>query len=909
MIREKINEIFENTQFLNSQNAVFIAQIYQNYLSNKSSVDPDWVEFFDNLSDIERKSFEADFFGPSWKKRDISVIEKGSKNEVPMSKSSVQGFDVENIILKYGHLEADINPVFGKRQKSSEIEKIISPQNSDLIASLREIYCKSVGLELSHILNKEERDWLQNEYKKTIKSSFSTAEKVEIAKDLYKAQNFEEFLHKKYPGMKRFSLQGGESALASINEIVRSAMGFDYSNVIIGMSHRGRLNVLAHTAKKPFEMIFSEFSKTLKPDESLGEVSWDVKYHAGYKSSWEQGGKKIDVQVAYNPSHLEAVNPVVMGMVYAENKVGRKSLPILLHGDAAFIGQGVVAECFSISGVKNYNAGGVIHIVVNNQVGFTAESAEVRTSRYCTDIAKITECPVFHINGDDADACVKIAQIAIKYREKFKKDIVFDIVCSRKYGHNEGDEPLYTNPIMYNILKTKKTVFEIYKEKNSDINWEEFTKFEAEYLAVLDSAYEKGKEGWKLKRDRSNESKFSDKFSFEVVKTGLKSQKEVHDLISKVHEIPQNFIVNPRLEKQIKDKVATAIDGDIFDWSCGEILAFSSLVRDGHSVRLTGQDSERGTFSHRHSILSDAQNGKKYNIVSPFFSEKANYEVCNSPLSEFAVLGFEHGYSLVNQDHLTIWEAQFGDFSNGASTIFDQFISSCEKKWLQLSNLVMLLPHGFEGQGPEHSSARLEGYLQACAQDNLIVANCTTPANLFHILRRQIFAKYRKPLVIMSPKSLLRHEKVISKAIDFTDKAGFLSIIDEVRNIDKKAVKKLVITSGKLYYDLLERLEIEKIKDVAVIRIEQYYPFDSSLFEVKISQYKSIKSIVWSQEEPKNMGAWSFIRDFIEESCIKVGIKHRLECVSRSASASPATGFEKVHRAEQEAVITKTLLG
>lgn len=910
MRSEKVNEFFEGTQFLNPQNAIFIAQIYSKYLKSKDSVAREWCDFFDAISDGDRRSFEVDFFGPKWQKRDVSVVdiinEKVNGSE---EKAITVENDPETIFIKYGHLEANLDPIFGHKSGSSEKLNEVLQSQSSLIAELKTLYCGTIGAEFDHILNEDELFWLKSEYRNTIYSSFTKEQKASIAKDLFKAQSFEEFLHKKFTGMKRFSIQGGESSLVMLENCVKTAAILDYNEVLIGMAHRGRLNILANIAKKPIDMIFAEFAKNTTLDDSVADASWDVKYHAGYRSERDFDGKKINVQVAYNPSHLEAVNPVVMGMAYAKMKQGLKALPILIHGDAAFAGQGVVSECLNMSGIENYNSGGVLHLVVNNQIGFTAEPYQSRGSRYCTDIAKMAECPIFHVNGNDPEACVKLIELGLKYREVFKKDFVIDVICSRKYGHNEGDEPLYTNPVLYNELKNKKTTLEHYLDIN-DFSSQGFEAFKTDYLVLLDSSYDIAKsKKLKIARDESNKSNYSDKFVFSNIATGLSNAKDAKEMIEKIYTMPNDFNPNSRLAKQIEQKVKEAADSDIFDWSCGEILAFASLMKDGHSVRLTGQDSERGTFSHRHSIISDSINGKKYSILSNFESDKTRYEVCNSPLSEYAVLGFEHGFSLVKQDDLTIWEAQFGDFANGANTVFDQFIGSCEKKWLQLSNLVMLLPHGFEGQGPEHSSARLERYLQACAQENIIVANITTPANFFHILRRQVFANYRKPLVVMSPKSLLRNPAAVSRAEDFEKSKYFMPIIDDTRNLDKNKVKNVVITSGKVYYELLEKAEKDGIIDTAIIRIEQYYPFDNWLLDAKLAQYKNIESIRWVQEEPKNMGAWSFIRDYLDESASKITKVGKVEYVGRSASASPATGFEYVHKKEQEEVINKAFGG
>lgn len=914
--------MLNKTQFLSAANAVFIAQVYEKFLSNPASVSKEWADFFTSLSDGDRQSFEADFFGPSWKKRDLSVINsevvaasapKADKYPQKQELTQAGGISKEiirNLYIKYGHISAKLDPIWNKTEpKHPELTQGCAQYSGNDIAAFENLYCSTIGVEFDHISNPQEKSWLIEKFESAAGKLLSKEEQKRILQDVMHAELFEQFIHKKFPGMKRFSIEGGEAAMAAINTIISNAAGNKVSDVIIGMAHRGRLGMLTQVAGKPYNVLFSEFHKTIKPSANIGEISSDVKYHAGYKSSRNVDGNNINVQIAFNPSHLEAVNPVVMGVSYAISKMQNQSaMPILIHGDAAMIGQGVVAECFNMSNLAGYNTNGVVHIVVNNQIGFTAESCDSRSSRYATDIAKILECPIIHVNGEDVESVVKISELLGEYRNTFKKDVVLDIVCYRKYGHNEGDEPFYTNPAMYNALKAKISTPSIYAEKlvkNSVISTEELNKLKESYINILDAAYDLALEkGAILDRELGKEF---DGLDYKVdtiagVKTGI-NQEAVMNLVEKFCKIPADFTANPRLAKQIEGRWEVIQREKKLDWAAAEMLAFASLLQDGSSVRLSGQDAERGTFSHRHSVLSDSVTGRKYNILSGIESKNAQYIVHNSPLSEYAVLGFEYGISLVQPKDLVIWEAQFGDFANGASTVFHQFISSAEKKWLLMSGLVMLLPHGFEGQGPEHSSARLEGYLQSCAQDNIIVANCTTPANLFHILRRQVKAKYRKPLIIMSPKSLLRHKLVVSDLNDFSENSGFKPIISDDLE-DCKAIRKVVVTSGKLYYDLLEYRTENKINDVAIVRIEQYYPFASEIFEVELLKYSNAKSVIFAQEEPKNMGSWSFIRDYIEESMEKVGIKSKLEYIGRSASASPATGFEKVHKKEQESVIT-----
>jgi len=907
-----MNDTFNKTQFLYSTNATFIADLYKQYLQNPSSIANEWREIFNSFSNEEKIDFETDFFGPSWQKRNLNVISQEAKIENQSILSKVihtkNTDSLREKFIQYGHISANINPIIKNiNPLHEEILNNLPHTPSTEEEKLKNLYCHSVGVEFAHISDKIEKEWLISRYESIILSDIDIDERKDTLVKIIQAENFEQFIHKKFPGMKRFSIEGGEASLAIANIAILESAKYNITDIIIGMAHRGRLNMLANITKKPIEMMFSEFLKTIKVDENLEQISSDVKYHAGYKTTYSINNSEVNVEIAYNPSHLEAVNPVVLGSAYAKNKNGNCAMPLLIHGDAAMMGQGVVAECFNMSSLKHYNTNGTLHLVINNQIGFTAESFESRSSRYCTDIAKMIECPIFHINGDDIDSCIKITKLAIEYRIKFKKDVVLDIICSRKYGHNEGDEPFYTNPTIYNILKNKESSPVIYQKKliqDNLVNENFIDEVKFLYNQTLEEGYKKAENGYTLFKNLEKEfDNLSYKFSFDKLKTGI-NEDLILELLKKCYTMPEDFTPNSRLAKQIESRLEMTLQTKQLDWAAGEILAFSSLIHEGNSVRITGQDSERGTFSHRHSVLTDLDNGRKYNILSPLKSNKAEYEVCNSPLSEYAVLGFEYGYSLINPQHLTIWEAQFGDFSNGASTIFDQFISSAEQKWLLMSGLTLLLPHGFEGQGPEHSSARLERYLQSCAQNNIIVANCTTPANLFHILRRQIFAQFRKPLIIMSPKSLLRHKFAISNITEFTENSSFQTIIGESRNsvIDKK-VEKIIITSGKIYYELLEKSENDKTENVAIIRIEQYYPFDSKVLKDEILKYKNIKYIYWVQEEPQNMGAWFFIRDYLESAIEKLGIKIKLRYIGRPTSASPATGFEKVHQYEQKTII------
>ena len=701
--------------------------------------------------------------------------------------------------------------------------------------------------------------------------------------------------------------------MSSVEKIIDVAAKTGVKKIVIGMAHRGRLNTLTGIMGKPYHQMISEFKGTPGMPEGITK-SGDVKYHMGYASTREIAGNKIDLSLAFNPSHLEAVNVVAAGRIRAKQALygdatGESAMALLIHGDAAFAGQGSVAESLMMNGVTGYNTGGVMHIIINNQIGFTANPTDSRCTKYASDLAKAIEAPILHVNGDDVEAVVKVSDIAMCYRQAFKKDVVIDVICYRKYGHNEGDEPLYTQPVMYTKLKDHPSLEKIYSQKliaENVISESGYQKLAADFEALLSAEFDKAadykpKEADWLKRDWSKIVNGDTS----VAKTAV-DQKNLKEYIEKTTQIPADFNANPKISRQLEARKQAVESGKDIDWGCGEALAFSSLLAEGIPVRITGQDSGRGTFSHRHSVLHDASTGKRYNIFSPF-AKTAKYEVYDSVLSEYGVLGFEYGYSLSMPNGLTIWEAQFGDFANGAQIIFDQFIASSEVKWLRKSGLVMLLPHGYEGQGPEHSSARLERCLQACADNNMRVCNITNPANFFHALRRQVIGKDRKPLVVMSPKSLLRHKLATATLNEFSD-LTFRPLIAETNKIaaDDK-VRKVVLCTGKVYYELLEAREASKINDIALIRLEQLYPFPKEELKVELQKYKNAE-IVWCQEEPRNMGAWKFVDDLIEESLVEVKHKTaRPKYVGRIACASPATGYGSYHAKEQKNLIDEAL--
>ncbi len=970
--------LVQNQQFF-STNIVFIEELYQKFLQNPASVDASWVEFFTQNQD-EIKAILSDYKGPSWATRtlkvvgsedfDISSVAKketpkaaAGKGEKPTAPTGGKDLNIRvaNLILAYqrfGHLAAHLDPLELKPIRyvaeidaanhgldAADLEKEVDLNGilglnkakiSQVIERLNRLYTNTVGAEFEYIQNVEQKKWLSRETELAQLNELSKAEKIKVLSEVIRTERFEQFLHKRFPGAKRFSVEGGDAAMASLEKVIDVAAKSGTRKIVIGMAHRGRLNTLTGVMGKPYHQLIAEFQGTPGMPEGVTR-SGDVKYHMGYASTREIAGNKIDLSLAFNPSHLEAVNPVVAGRIRAKqdlyNDFERKqAMALLIHGDAAFAGQGSVAESLMMNGVAGYDTGGVMHLIINNQIGFTANPTDSRSTTYASDLAKGIDAPIFHVNGDDVEAVVKVTDIVTRFRQTFKKDAVIDLICYRRYGHNEGDEPLYTQPIMYGKIKNHPSLEKIYSQKliaEGTLSEAEYNKmaanFDAHLAAEFDIAktYKPLEPDW-LKGDWSNiknGENFADNkkvANFESVKTAVDA-KILRELTAKTAIIPEGFNANPKIAKQLEARKDAVEAGTGIDWGCGEAMAFASLLNEGYPVRLSGQDSGRGTFSHRHSMLHDATNGKRHTIFANVGQErkfaasvaglsvKAKYEVIDSVLSEYAVLGFEYGYSLSAPYSLAIWEAQFGDFANGAQIIFDQFVASSEVKWLRKSGLVMLLPHGYEGQGPEHSSARLERYLQACADDNLRVCNLTTPANLFHALRRQIHSQDRKPLAIMSPKSLLRHKLAVSQLSDFSEGA-FKPIIGETASIvaaDK--VRKVVICTGKVYYDLFEAREAKKINDVALIRLEQLYPFSAQEMQTELAKYKNAE-IIWCQEEPKNMGAWQFVNELLEE--VLVNAKHktaRAKYVGRVACASPATGYGSYHAKEQKKLVDEAL--
>ncbi len=983
MTDQSPNDIFKASSFLQGHNAAYIEQLYARYANDPNAVDEAWQQFFRELGDTEIDA-KREAEGPSWARADwppqpndeltsaldgqwgdlgpavqakaaekiaTKAAETGAKvSDDEIKRAVLDSIRALMIIRAYrirGHLVADLDPL-GMRDQTPHPEldpKSYGFTEADMdrpifidnvlglqLASMREIlaivkrtYCGTFALQYMHISDPEEASWLKERiegYGKEI--GFTREGRKAILNKLVEAEGFEKFLHVKYTGTKRFGLDGGESLVPAMEQIIKRGGQLGLKEIIVGMPHRGRLSVLANVMGKPYKAIFNEFQGgSFKPEDVDG--SGDVKYHLGASSDREFDGNSVHLSLTANPSHLEAVNPVCLGKARAKqdqlNDVERTQvLTILLHGDAAFAGQGVVAECFGLSGLKGHRTGGTIHLIVNNQIGFTTAPHFSRSSPYPTDIALMVEAPIFHVNGDDPEAVVHAAKVATEFRQKFGKDVVIDIFCYRRFGHNEGDEPMFTNPMMYKRIKGHKTTLSLYTDRlvqDGLIPEGEIEDMKAGFQAHLNEEFEAGKSFKPNKADWldgrwSHLDKEGEQY--QRGKTAI-SKKTMSKIGAALTRVPEGFAIHRTVDRLLDAKRGMFETGKGFDWATAEALAFGSLLTEGYPVRLAGQDSTRGTFSQRHSAFVNQETEERFKPLNHIQEGQARYEVIDSMLSEYAVCGFEYGYSLAEPNALVLWEAQFGDFANGAQIMFDQFISSGERKWLRMSGLVMLLPHGFEGQGPEHSSARLERFLQMCAEDNWIVANCTTPANYFHILRRQLHRSYRKPLVLMTPKSLLRHKMAISSAEDFLTGSSFHRVLwddAEKGNSDTQLVaddkiKRVVMCSGKVYYDLLEERDARGIDDIYLLRIEQFYPFPAQAMVKELKRFKNA-DWVWCQEEPKNQGGWTFIEPNIEWVLTRIKAKHtRPIYAGRAASASPATGLASAHKAQQAALVDDAL--
>ena len=982
MTEQSPNDIFHASSFMQGHNAEYLEQLYARYAQDPNSVEESWRAFFASLGDAPADA-KAEAAGPSWARGDWplqpaddlthaltgewpaaavevkgaekKIREKAADAGIELTDAQVQRAVLDSIralmiIRAYrirGHLIADIDPL-GMRDQTPHPE--LDPRSygftdADMdrpifidnvlglqMASMRQImeivkrtYCGTFALQYMHISDPEQSSCLKERiegYGKEI--AFTREGRKAILNKLVEAEGFEKFLHVKYMGTKRFGLDGGEALIPAMEQIIKRGGALGVKEIVIGMPHRGRLSVLANVMGKPYRAIFNEFQGgSFKPEDVDG--SGDVKYHLGASSDRTFDDNTVHLSLTANPSHLEAVNPVVLGKVRAkQDQLGdterHQVLGILLHGDAAFAGQGVVAEGLGLSGLRGHRTGGTIHIVVNNQIGFTTAPHFSRSSPYPTDIALMVEAPIFHVNGDDPEAVVHAAKVATEFRQKFGKDVVIDIFCYRRFGHNEGDEPMFTNPMMYNRIKKHKTTLQLYTERlvqDGLIPEGEIEDMKAAFQARLNDEFEAGKEYKPNKADWldgrwSHLNREGEDYQRGETAIKPKTMKEIGKALMTA---PQNFVLHKTVARLLETKQEMFDTGQGFDWATAEALAFGSLLTEGYPVRLAGQDSTRGTFSQRHSGLIHQESEERYYPLNNIREGQARYEVIDSMLSEYAVLGFEYGYSLAEPNALVMWEAQFGDFANGAQIMFDQFISSGESKWLRMSGLVMLLPHGFEGQGPEHSSARLERFLQMCGQGNWIVANCTTPANYFHILRRQIHRSFRKPLVLMTPKSLLRHKKAVSRAEEFTTGSSFHRVLwDDAQygNSDLKLksddkIRRVVISSGKVYYDLLEERDARGLDDVYLLRLEQFYPFPAMSLMKELERFKTAE-IVWCQEEPKNQGAWTFVEPNLEWVLTRIGATHsRATYAGRAASASPATGLASQHKAQQTALINEAL--
>ncbi|NCW70919.1 MAG: 2-oxoglutarate dehydrogenase subunit E1 [Proteobacteria bacterium] len=952
MSSQENNIIFQKTSFLSGTNSSYIEKLYAKYVENPSSIPDSWRQFFDGLGDQKNNIIENQ--GPSWAPSNIKHISNGDldiyekylpKNlngnsikekiiEKNKTLSNDERLDVERstidsiraimMIRAYrirGHLIADLDPLqlqeknyhpelnpetygFKKEDRNRKIflDKVLGLEYAtvnEILEILLKTYCAKIGIEFMHMSDPEEKKWIQERIEgKGKEANFTFEGKKAILRKLVEAEGFENYCHTKFVGTKRFGLDGCESLIPALEQIIKVGGNLGVKEVKIGMPHRGRLNILANVIQKPFKKIFKEFSGDPGP-EAAG-VSGDVKYHLGASADRDFNGNNVHVSLTANPSHLEAVNPVVLGQTRAKqffhNDPERiKVIPILLHGDAAFAGQGIVAECFAMSGLKGHNTGGTIHIIVNNQIGFTTSPSFARSSPYPSEVAKMVQAPIFHVNGDDPESVVYCARIATEYRQKFKRDVVIDIICYRRFGHNEGDEPSFTQPIMYKKIRNHASTLTIYGNQlvqEGVLRNEEFQEEKDNFKKFLDGSDRRGVTGVDLDL--------------------------IHEAGEKICKLPDNLNFHSTIKRLFEAKKKMFETGKGFDWATAESLAFATLLLEGYPVRFVGQDSSRGTFSQRHASVLDQETGEKYYPLKNLSTKQAQFEIIDSFLSEFGVLGFEYGYSLSSPETLVLWEAQFGDFANGAQIIIDQFITSGEKKWTRASGLVMLLPHGYEGQGPEHSSARIERYLQSCAQENLQVVNCTTPANYFHLLRRQIHRTFRKPLIVFSPKSLLRHKKCVSEIEDFLPENSFHRILPDhadfpeynlIKLVRDEEIKRVVLCSGKVYFDISEKRETIRNPKVQLLRIEQLYPFPVKKLASFLKRFKNANEFIWCQEEPENMGAWSFVEKYINWTLDLIDAKSKkVQYVGRKPSASTATGYLKKHVQQQDEIISKVLL-
>jgi 2-oxoglutarate dehydrogenase E1 component len=908
------------TSYLNDWNADLLDEYHQRWKKDPASVDSTWSAFFEG--------FELGLSPTRNGKRAVEA-------PTPPGMDAQLRNRIDGLVNNYrilGHTQAKLDPLsavapeqpalalkeFGLEE--TPLDTLVSSRYfrdatplpfGELLKSLRATYSDTIGLEFMHIQDRPKREWLRQRLEARVMTSPpDPSRQKQYLRWLMEAETFEQFVHTKFIGQKRFSLQGGESLMVILETILNDCPSVGVQEIVMGMAHRGRLTVLANFLRKSYDVIFKEFSENYVPDLVAGDG--DVKYHLGYVSSRQVGSADVGIRLAANPSHLEIANPVVEGSARARQRFlgdteeRRKVLPLLLHGDAAFAGQGIVAEVLNLSQLAGYETGGTVHVIVNNQIGFTTLPADARSTMYCTDVAKMIEAPIFHVNGDDPIAVAFCAQTAFEFRQKFSCDVVVDMYCYRRYGHNETDEPSFTQPNLYKTIHSHPAVTKIFKERMLEsgvLTGEEAEALENEFRGRLESALTEvrssdGKSKTDLQR-RFEESNavFQPPYSHEEPDTRV-SPKEISHIVERITQVPDGFRVQPQIRKMfLERRKKQHAEGGPYDWSFAEALAFGSLLIERTPVRLSGQDSRRGTFSQRHSVLYDVETRDRYIPLANLSPDQARFCVYNSMLSEAAVLGFDYGYSLDFPDMLCLWEAQFGDFANGAQVIIDQFISSSESKWQRPSGIVLLLPHGYEGQGPEHSSARLERYLQLCAEENIQVCNLTTPSQYFHVLRRQVKRDFRKPLILMTPKSLLRSERAVSRLADFTD-SSFQPILPPTLLGQEADVRRLIFSSGKVYYDLLAYLEANQVRDAALIRIEQLYPLHLEMLAKMIEPFSAASKWIWCQEEPKNMGAWSYISHLF---CSLD--KLRIHYAGRAEAASPAVGSKAWHDRQQKDLV------
>ncbi len=905
---------------LTGENADLLDELYANYRANPASVSSEWAAYF---SGFEAGSNGASLPGASPAAGNGHVVAGGSK-EVGVQK-------LREAYRRSGHLAANLDPLgITKPDRSalsleahglseadmdtkydSRVEGLGFAKLRDIIAWFEKTYCGSIGVEHFYLLDDEERNWLQKRMEATANSDpLDLRQRLRLFEKTFQAESFEKFLAQKFVGKKRFSLEGGETMIPLLDTVIEESGRLGMAHLVLGMAHRGRLNVLVNCLLKPAGLVFAEFKENYNPDT----IDYaDVKYHLGFSSQvMTAAGQEVKLSLAFNPSHLEAVDPVIMGSVRARQTMHKdqereRYMPIMIHGDAAFIGQGVVAETLNLMNLEGYTVGGTLHILVNNQIGFTTLPTESRSTHYATDLAKGFQIPIFHVNADDPEAVCRVVKLAMEYRQRYKKDVIIDLICYRRLGHNETDEPSFTQPMMYDIIKKHPTTTKIFEEqllKYDDIKPEDINFIKEGTKNGLEASFKSAQEqDTKMAVDtmRGDWADFSMESLDSEPQTKLLAE-QMERIMGALTNIPDSFNIHSKLKRFVDTRKKMFAGEAPVDWGFAEALAFGSILENGYDIRLSGQDSQRGTFSHRHAVMNDVKTGETYTPLNHISENQGVIEVVNAPLSEYGVLGFEYGYSLANPKPLVIWEAQFGDFANSAQIMIDQFITCSEVKWYRMSGLVMLLPHGYEGQGPEHSSARLERFLQLCASNNMQVCNCTTPAQYFHLLRRQELRKYRKPLVIMSPKSLLRLPEAGS-SMDDLSRGIFREVLHDHSVEKDDDITRLVFCSGKVFYDIDKTRKEKKLKNTAVVRVEQLYPYPEKQLGEILKKYKKAKNFYWVQEEPENMGAWQFMEDRLNAQLSKT----RVECIARQESPSPAAGLVTFHKRQQQTIVDKAL--